>query len=232
MNTNADLSSVNKIPGSFDTLSKESPRFTGTEEEKNWLDKAIQDIKNPEKGVRLQERISHQVSTLSSFTPGQIVRLVSLLDQWLKREPDSQEATNYLCQEAVALISKKNLHSFENFLHKSTEKNFAIQVMIQLVRECKLLPLEAVKDLQRYGIDPRTPEGQQALIEIAKLAAQQDGDGTSKYIKKYGIDASTPEGQQALIEIAKLAAQQNGKGTSQFIKNLALTPQLRKASRR
>ena len=222
MNTNADLSSVNKIPGSFDTLSKESPKFTGTEEEKNWMDKALEDIKNPEKGIRLQERISHQVGTLSSFTPDQIVRLVSLLDQWLKREPDSQEATNYLCQEVAALIIKKDFHSFENFLQKSSEKNFAIQVMIQLVREGNLLPLDAVKDLQRYGIDPRTPEGQQALIEIAKLAAQQNGERTSKYIKDYGIDASTPEGRLALIEIAKLAAQQNGEGTSKYIKNYGI----------
>src|SRR5271163_2807840 len=222
MNTNADLSSVNKIPGSFDTLSKESPKYTGSEEEKNWLDKALQDIKNPEKGVRLLERISHQVGTLSSFTPGQIVSLVSLLDQWLKREPDSQEATNYLCQEAIALISKKNLDFFENFLPKSSEKNFAIRVLIHLVRKKQLWPLNAVKDLQKYGIDPHTQEGQQALIEIAKLAAQQNGWGTSQYIKEYGIDASTLEGRQALIEIAKLAAQQNGGGTSQVIKQYGI----------
>jgi hypothetical protein len=55
------------------------------------------------------------------------------------------------------------------------------------------------------------------LIEIAKLAAQQNGDGTSSHIKKYGIDASTQEGRQGLIEIAKLAAQQNGPGTSNNI---------------
>ena len=51
MNTNADLSSVNKIPGSFDTLSKESPKFTGSEEEKNWLDKALKISKPLKKGL-------------------------------------------------------------------------------------------------------------------------------------------------------------------------------------
>ena len=63
------------------------------------------------------------------------------------------------------------------------------------------------------------PKGRQALIEIAKLAAQSNGGGTSQHIKEYGIDASSPEGRQALIEIAKLAAQQDGGGTSEFIKN-------------
>ena len=122
MNTNADLPSVNKIHGSFDTVSEESPKFIGSEEEKNWMGKALEDIKNPEKGIRLLERISHQVGTLSSFTPDQIVRLVSLLDQWIKREPDSQEATNYLCQEVAALIIKKDFHSFENFLKHPVRK--------------------------------------------------------------------------------------------------------------
>ena len=184
-----DLTSVNNIHGTFKTVSEESLKFSGSDEETNWMSKAIADIKNPEKGIRLLERISYQVRTLSSFTLDQIVRLVSQLDTCIKREPDSQEATNYLCQEVAALIIKINFHSFENFLQESTEKNFAIQVMIQLVREGKLRPLKAVKDLQRYGIDPRTPEGQQALIEIAKLAAQQDGKGTSQYIKNYGLDA-------------------------------------------
>ena len=95
-------------------------------------------------------------------------------------------------------------------------------MIIQLVKERKLWPLEAVKDFQRYGIDPRTPEGQNALIEIAKLAPQQNGTGTSKFIKDYGIDASTPEGQKALIEIAKLAAQQDGTGTSEYIENYGI----------
>ena len=76
------------------------------------------------------------------------------------------------------------------------------------------------KYIKNYGIDASSQEGQQALIETAKLAAQQNGWGTSKYIKNYGIDASTPEGQQALIEIAKLAAQQNGEGNLQIHKKL------------
>ena len=224
MNTNIDFLGVNTILGSFFTASEDSHEFICSEEEKNWMGRALETIKNPEKGIKLQENISYQVGTLCSFTPDQIVRLVSLWVQGLKREPDSQEATNYLCQKAAALFIKKDVHSFENFLQKSSEKNFAIQVMIQRVRESKLLPLDAVKGLQRYGIDPRSPEGQKALVEIAKLAAQQDGWRTSENIKNYGIEASSPKGRQALIEIAKLAAQQNGWGTSEFIKNYGIDP--------
>ena len=232
MNINVVSPSVHNIHGNFETVSEESHKFVGSEEEKNWIDKALEDIKNSDKGIMLLERISPQVSSLSSFTPDQMVRLVSLLDQWIKRELDSQAATDYLCQEVAALIIKKDLYSFENFLKQSGEKNFAIQVMIQLVKACKLLPVDAVKDLRRYGIDPRTPEGQQALIELAKLAAQQNALGTSQEIKNYGIDASSPEGQQALIEIAKLAAQNDGWATSAFIKNYGIdasTPEGRQA---
>ena len=170
------------------------------------MDKALEDINNPDKGIRLQERISDQVGALSSFSPDQILRLVSLLVQGIKKEPDSQEATNYLCQKVAALIIKKNSLSFRNFLKHSRKKNFAIQVMIQLVREGQIRPLGAVKEIQSYGLYSHTPEGQQALIEIAKLEAQRNGRETSEYIQKFGIDASSPEGRQALIEIAKLAA--------------------------
>ena len=271
INTNAYLPIINTIRNFFDTASEICLKFIGSEEETNWMSTALEDIKNrekgtrhlerisrqvgalssftpaqiirlvslseieqnwmskaledikyPEKGTRLLERISRQVGTLSAFTPAQVIRLVSLLDQWIKREPDSQVATNYLCQEVAALIIKKDIQSFENFLQKSSEKNFAIQVIIQLVRERQLLPLDAVEDLKLYGIDPHTLKGQKALIEIAKLAVQQNGMLTSKYIKNYGIDASTPEGQQALIEIAKLEAQQNSREISRYIKNYGI----------
>ena len=77
MNINIVLPSVNNIHSSFEAASEESSKFSGSEEETNWMGKALEDVKNAEKGIRL-ERISYQVSTLSSFTPDQIVRLVSL----------------------------------------------------------------------------------------------------------------------------------------------------------
>ena len=58
MNTNADLLSVNIIHGSFSSASEESPKFLGSEDEKNWIGKALEDIKNPEKGIGLLERIN------------------------------------------------------------------------------------------------------------------------------------------------------------------------------
>ena len=220
--TNADWPSVNNVYDSIETVPEKSSKFIGNDEEKNWIGKALENIKNAENRIGLLERISYQVGTLSTFTPDQILRLVSLLDQWIKREPEIQAASNYLCQEVAALIIKKDFHSFENFLKESREKNLAIQVVIQLVVKRELLPLNAVHELLKYGIDPHSPEGQQALIEIAKLAAQQNGWETSNRIDSHGINGSTPQGQRALIEIAKLAAQQSGWGTSLNIENYGI----------
>ena len=76
MNTNAELPNLNNIHASFDIVYGESLKFIGSEEEKkNWMDKALEDINNPDKGIRLQ-RISYQVDALSSFSPDQILRLV------------------------------------------------------------------------------------------------------------------------------------------------------------
>ncbi|QYF49377.1 hypothetical protein RHABOEDO_001707 [Candidatus Rhabdochlamydia oedothoracis] len=58
------------------------------------------------------------------------------------------------------------------------------------------------------------------MVEIAKLAAQSDGGGTSQYIKEYGI--TDPE---TLIEIAKLAAQNNIREISEFIQNYGIKDQ-------
>lgn len=55
------------------------------------------------------------------------------------------------------------------------------------------------RPLSEYGIDPRTEEGRQALIEIAKIEAQQK-DSISSYIQNYGIDAQTEEGMKSLID--------------------------------
>ncbi len=61
---------------------------------------------------------------------------------------------------------------------------------------------------------------QEALIEIAKLAAQQNGKGVSEYIENYHI-----VDPNVRAEIAKLAAQQNGEGVSQYIRNYGITNQ-------
>jgi hypothetical protein len=61
---------------------------------------------------------------------------------------------------------------------------------------------------------------ERALIEIAKIAAANDGLGTSEHIKNYGI-----KDERALIEIAKIAAAQSGYGTSKYIQNYGITDQ-------
>lgn len=66
--------------------------------------------------------------------------------------------------------------------------------------------------------------GRYLLIEIAKIAAGQDGGGTSKYIQNYGLDPAKEEDKKALIEIAKIAAGQDGRLTSRYIKKYRLDP--------
>ena len=75
--------------------------------------------------------------------------------------------------------------------------------------------------IKKYGIN-KFPGGQKVLIEIAKLAAQENGLGISEFIQNYGIDTSTSEGQKGLIEIAKLAAQESGLGTSNILNSMGL----------
>lgn len=221
MNTNPSLPQINNIPNFRDAISDKSFEGIKNQEEKDWIGKALDDIKNPQKAIKCLQRITPYVEALNSYTPEQIIHLVSLLDQGIKRESNSQEVINDFSHNVAAIIIKKGLHSFESFLQTSNEKNYAIQVMIQLVKEGQLEPLEAVEKLQNYGIDSRSSTGQRALIQIAKLA-QQNGEDVSKFIKKYGIDASTLEGQQALIHIAKLEAYGNGIGISRYIHNFGL----------
>ena len=85
---------------------------------------------------------------------------------------------------------------------------------------------ELLSTFKITALTQKQQKGKRILIEIAKLAAQQDGRGTSENIRNYGIDARTAEGQTALIEIAKLAAQQNGRGTSECIENYCIHSEL------
>ena len=58
---------------------------------------------------------------------------------------------------------------------------------------------------------------QEALILIAKLAARQNAEMTSRYIKNYGI-----KDQGALFEILQLAARENQPGTFKYIQNFGI----------
>ncbi|NMC64493.1 MAG: hypothetical protein GYA55_15110 [SAR324 cluster bacterium] len=86
-----------------------------------------------------------------------------------------------------------------------------------------VLPDEAFIKSLRNGdesafeaLHARYPE-EKERIEIAKIAAVEDGEGTSEYIENYGI-----KDKQALIEIAKIAAAKSGVGTSMFIQNYGI----------
>ncbi len=69
------------------------------------------------------------------------------------------------------------------------------------------------------------------LIELAKLAAKQNGCDLSQYIQFYEINATTEDGQKALIEIAKIAAKSPfdpysyNFEMSQYIKNYGINSQ-------
>ncbi len=68
-----------------------------------------------------------------------------------------------------------------------------------------------------YRIQNYGIRNEEALMEIAKIAAAQNGEGVSRYIQKYGI-----RNEEALIEIAKIAAAQNGEGVSYRIQNYGI----------
>ena len=66
----------------------------------------------------------------------------------------------------------------------------------------------------------RRRAGEKIVIEIAKIAAAQDGRGVSENIRNYEITAPA-----ALIEIAKIAAAKSGRGVSEYIRNYGITDQ-------
>lgn len=98
---------------------------------------------------------------------------------------------------------------------KSFIKNlYRLQSMFIIEDRYDFSPADKIR---RY--DRRTKEGRWALFEIAKLAAAENGEGTSRYIQDYGFDPKTEEGQEKLFEIAKIAAAQNGGMTTHYIRN-------------
>ena len=87
-----------------------------------------------------------------------------------------------------------------------------ISLLLELVRFAQQQKIQPHNFIMENGIT-----NQQALIAIAKLAAQQDESGASEYIQNYGI-----KDEQALVDIAKLAAQQDGWGASKFIQRYGI----------
>ena len=58
-----------------------------------------------------------------------------------------------------------------------------------------------MKYIKNYDIDVTKPEGQKAMIEIAKLAAQNNAQETIKCIDNYLIQTDTDEGKQKFKEL-------------------------------
>ncbi len=217
MNINKEYSDLNNVIEILTAQYKENIQA----KEMDWIQKAVTDIKNSDKNIQLEDKISRQLDALDAFTPDQIVRLVNILQQAIKHESNDYQIQSQLCQKVAGLTHQKNL-SLDRFILESADKNFGIKVAVQQVKQGKLDSLKAAECLLQCGVAPDGSEIQEALIQIAKLAVQQEGFRISENIKNYGIDASTARGQEALIEIAMLAAQKNGGGTSQYIKNYGI----------
>ena len=61
---------------------------------------------------------------------------------------------------------------------------------------------ETSQYIQNYGFNVNSPEGQNALFEIAKQSVKQNALGTYKYLSKYSLDITSPEGQKRLEELS------------------------------
>lgn len=101
------------------------------------------------------------------------------------------------------------------------QKQFFSDFFKDLKRKAEEEGLSLSNEIQIYGINPSTEEGQRALIGIAKEIAQEEV-GISEYIDHFCIDSNKPEGLRALIEIAELEAQRNGRLVSRFIQNYGI----------
>lgn len=222
MNTNSDWARINKYTDRFDNLYRKPQPSQAKEAEQNWIQQAIQDLRNPKEGTVYQEIITSQIGRLNDFAPDQVLRMVSDLNDWLKNEPRYSEAADYLRQQVSGWIVKKNWHIFEKIFPTSAQKDLVLEVIIQLVKEGKHSPLDAYKYFQRYGIDTYSAQAQEALIEIAKLAVQQDAWNACENIRHFGIDTTQEKGQQAFIEIAKLVAKQDGWAISRYFGNFGI----------
>ncbi len=212
MNINQNTSEINNVFEFVISSCKEKIQ----PEEREWIKQAITDIHNPDKSIKLEDRISRQVDGLHSFTSDQIIHLVNMLHSGIKKDNFDGQVQNYFCQK-VAALALQNKIPIDRLFMESVDKNFAIKVIVKQVNQGKLDSLKAAEHLLQCGLDPNSLEIQEALVEIAKLAAQENGEHTSQYIRNYGIDATKPVGQKALIEIAKLAVEQNPIKTSAYI---------------
>ena len=56
---------------------------------------------------------------------------------------------------------------------------------------------------EAFGFDRATSEGQEALIQIAKAAVENNSMYFLRHLRNYGIDSTVPAGKKAMIEIAQ-----------------------------
>jgi len=177
------------------------------------------------------------------------IKLAPLKDLWLDghipvigdktvKKYQWEENNDHLAE--IMDLSKKCLEELNSSQIEDTEKKEARNVVQQTLQNCLTYKMQTVSDASMlsfkqassresastsvgiFGNITNTPEGQRALIESVKLAAQQDGGLVSRFIQNYGIKGDTPEGQAALIGIAKLAAKQNREALSEFIQNYGI----------
>ena len=121
--------------------------------------------------------------------------------------------------DPLLLISKYNL----DFTSETSDGKNAILAIAKAAfsRSIRMMHLTA-DSLARLGLTINSPLGQSVMIEIAKMAVQQDCYETVEYIQEYGIDTLTTQGQQGLIEIAQIVAKIDGESISEHIQQFGI----------
>lgn len=182
------------------------------------------DLKNIQKIFHTETDVIPKYSTSSLIT---LIKKIEELDPFDQKD------------ELIKKIrsTKESLEKLDTNTETHTRHELLIEARHELLIEAAKLDLKTdiyaedfssldpwtiSKFIETYAIDLKSREDQRTLIEIAKLAAQENGHGTSQWIEVYGIDSSTKEGKSALREIARLAAQHCGEGTSYYIQSYGI----------
>ena len=100
----------------------------------------------------------------------------------LKRELNKIKADTGLGSEETYNNINEILDNYK-LNHFFKQKQYFLDLVDTLKNKAREDPLHIPQNIQNYGINTKTLEGQRALIEIAKIAASQNGEGTSQYIK-------------------------------------------------
>lgn len=194
-------------------------------EEKEWVLKVIEHVKNQKNINDLKAKLSEHYLSLNNFEPEKIVNLVLAVNQ----EVNSSAAKNYkiltmLAEKAAEVIIHSGTNQFKSAL-KANRQGYAwlaVYVALSLAKKGKN-PLLLIKNYQ-IPWKARTFNNKNAIIALAKEATipSQLLDLNASKLGKLGLEVHSLIGQKILSEIAKLSAMKNGKGISRCIQSYSI----------